>query len=525
MPPPARRAVHDVREQREVREAHGVLDPAPLDDQVGDQQERDEDERRERDGSSEVIAASFRSRGSATSVLSQSPAVETRHVRRRRRALNVCASSSRSAAAARRTARACACRACRPAAAAASPGRRSRSSPTSGSSCSRGSRISTATTSWRAASRSSGCRQSSGPRKSETATTSERRRTSRAARSQARRTTWARPARRPARCGARGAARAGRAGPAGRADERRVVAERRDARGGCRAGSPRADCERDAFGDVPLAPVGRPERHRRRRVEHRATCATDRSATCARTCGSPVRAVTFQSILRTSSPTSYGRTWASSVPSPSIDARWSPSRIPSTRRRTSGRACGGARRAAGPGPGGPASARGEELDDAHDATSWRTKSCSGTGTAASTRSSTASGDDVVRDRLVAEHEPVAEHVLHQLAHVLRDHVVAAAQQRERAGGEREVDRPARADAVLDVRRRARRGRALRCGASRRRATARSGRAPDRRTRRGPPPGARASSSSESVSSTSTAPASARSMTTYSSSGAGSRRAP
>ena len=41
-----------------------------------------------------------------------------------------------------------------------------------------------------------------------------------------------------------------------------------------------------------------------------------RSATCTRTCGSPVRAVTFQSIRRTSSPSAYGRICASSVPSP-----------------------------------------------------------------------------------------------------------------------------------------------------------------------------------------------------------------
>ena len=49
-----------------------------------------------------------------------------------------------------------------------------RSSPTSASSCSRGSRISTASVGWRPATRSSAFRQSIGPRKSETTTTSER---------------------------------------------------------------------------------------------------------------------------------------------------------------------------------------------------------------------------------------------------------------------------------------------------------------------------------------------------------------
>ena len=55
-----------------------------------------------------------------------------------------------------------------------------------GSSCSRASRISIASTSWRAASCSSGRRQSSGPRKSETTTTSARWRARRAVRAQRR---------------------------------------------------------------------------------------------------------------------------------------------------------------------------------------------------------------------------------------------------------------------------------------------------------------------------------------------------
>ncbi len=46
-----------------------------------------------------------------------------------------------------------------------------------------------------------------------------------------------------------------------------------------------------------------------------------RSASVTRTCVSIVRAVTFQSMRRTSSPGTYGRTSASSVPSPWSDER------------------------------------------------------------------------------------------------------------------------------------------------------------------------------------------------------------
>jgi hypothetical protein len=56
-------------------------------------------------------------------------------------------------------------------------------------------------------------------------------------------------------------------------------------------------------------------------VSSRSHVTITRSASCTRTCGCPVRAVTFQSIQRGSSPSSYGRTWASSVPLPSSDER------------------------------------------------------------------------------------------------------------------------------------------------------------------------------------------------------------
>ena len=138
------------------------------------------------------------------------------------------------------------------------------SSPTSASSCSRGSRISTASVRWRAASRSSGRCQSIGPRKSETTTMSDR--------------CAASPPTRPQRlgeaavAGRRVAHRAEREQQAGaslaRTHEARLAgAERDDAEPVPAAGGDVADGDRDAFGDVGLAPVGGAEPHRRGRVE------------------------------------------------------------------------------------------------------------------------------------------------------------------------------------------------------------------------------------------------------------------
>ncbi len=58
-----------------------------------------------------------------------------------------------------------------------------------------------------------------------------------------------------------------------------------------------------------------------------ADTSTTRSSVCSRsssnslTYGSPVRAETFQSIVRTSSPIWYGRTSANSIPRP-LNAEW-----------------------------------------------------------------------------------------------------------------------------------------------------------------------------------------------------------
>src|SRR3954464_9490436 len=59
------------------------------------------------------------------------------------------------------------------------------------------------------------------------------------------------------------------------------------------------------------------------------------------------------------------------------------------------------------------------------------------------------GVDAGGQRLVGEDEPVAQHVARDVADVARQHVVAGAQQGERAPGVDEVDRPARAGAELD----------------------------------------------------------------------------
>ena len=76
-----------------------------------------------------------------------------------------------------------------------------------------------------------------------------------------------------------------------------------------------------------------------------------RSARSTRTCGSPVLAVTAQSMRRTSSPATYGRIIASSVPEPSRFERKSPARSPSTRRPIEMSSARSRPSAIGPGPG------------------------------------------------------------------------------------------------------------------------------------------------------------------------------
>ena len=56
----------------------------------------------------------------------------------------------------------------------------------------------------------------------------------------------------------------------------------------------------------------------------------------------------------------------------------------------------------------------------------------------------------VGERLVRQHQAMAQHVGGEVAHVIGQHVVAAAQERERAGALDQVDRRARAGAVSDI---------------------------------------------------------------------------
>ena len=148
-------------------------------------------------------------------------------------------------------------------------GSTSQRSPTFGSSSSRGSRTSTAITSWRPASCSSGLRQSKraaevGDDDHERALPRQRARAQErlAERRRAARLGVLVHAKRPQQADQPAASLARRLGPRvgspERDDPEPVAAPRRDV----------ADRERDAFRDVCLAPIGRAELHRRRRVEH-----------------------------------------------------------------------------------------------------------------------------------------------------------------------------------------------------------------------------------------------------------------
>ena len=67
------------------------------------------------------------------------------------------------------------------------------------------------------------------------------------------------------------------------------------------------------------------------------------------------------------------------------------------------------------------------------------------------RSSRSSGAHAVAERVVGEHEAVAQDVGGEVGDVLGDGVVAAAQQRERLGGLDHADRPARARTPYSIR--------------------------------------------------------------------------
>ena len=156
---------------------------------------------------------------------------------------------------------------------------------------------------------------------------------------------------RPSRPGSRGAGRAARPGPRPAAGADRASHRTSRSRVGSRAGL-RDGRSRRRHRPRRRPCVGRRSRTssmaRRRAASHAVRA---RSGTWTRTCGTAVRAVTFQSIRRMSSPGSYGRTWASSVPPPRSWARYSPGSRPRIRRPI---VRSRARRSAsgvGPGPG------------------------------------------------------------------------------------------------------------------------------------------------------------------------------
>ena len=225
-------------------------------------------------------------------------------------------------------------------------------------------------------------------------------------------------------------------------------------RGGFRAGSRHG-----------RAPARLPRRHRPCagllcRTSSTPTCragsssTSTRSARWTRTCGSPVRAVTFQSMSRTSSsPGTYVRTWASSVPRPSTCARWSPESRPSRGERRlaqrtrswSVRIGSRALRVRSGPPGGAAIGRFRPMSGGGGVGK---PGGSPTGGAGGQRRSCHAlppqvelghgdgGDDLVEQRigtallgqrLVREHEPVAEGVLDELLDVSDERVVASAE--------------------------------------------------------------------------------------------------
>ena len=59
------------------------------------------------------------------------------------------------------------------------------------------------------------------------------------------------------------------------------------------------------------------------------------------------------------------------------------------------------------------------------------------------------GADRLRERFVGQHQAVAEHIGHQVDHVLRQNVTAAAQVGKRARTLDQVDGPARTDAEAE----------------------------------------------------------------------------
>ena len=170
----------------------------------------------------------------------------------------------------------------------------------------------------------------------------------------------------------------------------------------------------DALGDVGLAPVGGPERHRRRDVEQEPgrerplgdVDADVRHGRCARSRSS--RSGGRRRPARTAAP---GRAPARAG---AEAERWSPARSPSIRRRARQveRPQRGGRERARAGPGGRAGAA-RRRGEAERLVTRRLRPPISSRGAGTTREAPRRGScrrDLLGERLVAEHEPVAERV-------------------------------------------------------------------------------------------------------------------
>src|SRR4051794_13652909 len=156
---------------------------------------------------------------------------------------------------------------------------------------------------------------------------------------------------------------------------------------------------------------------------------SSRSSTNRLTCGSPVRAVTFQSMVRTSSPGTYGRTSSNSMPRPLNTERYAPAITSDTWRPV---------------------------------TNWmRLTACAiSAGRTATSRNRNVLQDlrdDVIgrlalRLGLVAGEDAVAEHVDRDRLHVVGRAVAAAGEHGLRLGDLDQRDRRAHRRAVVDQRR-------------------------------------------------------------------------
>ena len=139
-----------------------------------------------------------------------------------------------------------------------------------------------------------------------------------------------------------------------------------------------------------------------------------------------MRAVTFQSMVRTSSPGAYSRTSANSMPRP-LKTAWYAPPIPDSRiARSSGSGCAGS---SGGSPGRAWAHR--DLDPLQDPVHDRL------------------ARDVLGLGLVGQQDAVAQHVLRDLLDVLGHHVAAAAQEGHGPRGLREGEGGARRGAEGD----------------------------------------------------------------------------